>query len=138
MSRRPGSTWKASLSCSTSGDRVPPGRRFRLLRPCSHKTTMRNPFVWLVRPLVGSPRDLGEPSGDLVLARFVGWRRNILILVLVFTFLTGAIDIASKLVERPQPSFTVVLKLEPESGPVEQTLFGDIADVLWLLSFYAM
>jgi hypothetical protein len=28
--------------------------------------------------------------------------------------------------------------LEPESQPVQQTLFGDMADQVWLLSFYAM
>jgi hypothetical protein len=99
---------------------------------------MTNPFVWLVQPLLAPQRDLREGSGDLVLPRFLTWRRNVLILVLLCTILTAAIDAASKLVDGPPPSFTILLKLDPESGPVQQTWFGDLADLAWLLSFYAM
>jgi hypothetical protein len=101
-------------------------------------TIMVNPLVWLVQPLLGSQRDLRERSADLVLLRFLNWRRSILILVLLFTILTAAIDTATKLAGGPHVAFTILLKLEPESGPVQQTWFGDLADLIWLLSFYAM
>ncbi len=99
---------------------------------------MVKPLVRLVRSLLAPQRDLREPSADFVLPRFLTWRRRMLILVILFTVLTAAIDTVTKLVGGPQLSFTILLKLEPESGPVEQTLFGDLADLVWLLSFYAM
>lgn len=99
---------------------------------------MVNPFLWLVQPLLTLPRDLRTSSADLTLSRFLTWRRSVLVLMLVLTALTAAVDTAARLVESPRHSFTILLKLEPESGPLEQTLFGDVADVIWLLSFYAM
>src|SRR5260370_31595845 len=99
---------------------------------------MVKPLVRLVRSLLAPQRDLREPSADFVLPRFLTWRRRMLILVILFTVLTAAIDTVTKLVGGPQLSFTILLKLEPESGPVEQTLFADLADLVWLLSFYAM
>lgn len=99
---------------------------------------MVNPLVWLVQPLLAPQRDLREPSADLVLPRFLTWRRSVLVLVLLFTVLTAAIDTATALVGGPRLSFTLLIKLEPEAGPVQQTSFGDIADLVWLLSFYAL
>jgi len=99
---------------------------------------MANPLVWLVHPLLGTARDPRRPSADVVLPRFLAWRRSMLVLVLLFTLLTAALDTATKIGEEPRPSFTILVKLEPESGPVPQTLFGDLADLIWLLSFYAM
>jgi hypothetical protein len=52
--------------------------------------------------------------------------------------LTAAIDTATKLVGGPRTSFDFVLRIDPEEGPAEQTRFGDLADLCWLLSFYAM
>ena len=83
-------------------------------------------------------RELREPSADLVLLRFLTWRRSVLLLVLLVTVLTAGIDTATKLTGGPRLSFTILLKLEPESGPVQQTWFGDLAELIWLLSFYAM
>jgi len=91
-----------------------------------------------VQPLLAPQRDWREPSADLALPRFLAWRRSALVLVFLVTVLTAAIDTATKLAGGPRLSFTVLLKLEPESGPVQQTLFGDMADLVWLLSFYAM
>src|SRR5262249_4420112 len=99
---------------------------------------MANPLVWLVHPLLVTARDPRRPSADVVLPRFLAWRRSMLVLVLLFTLLTAALDTATKIGEEPRPSFTILVKLEPESGPVPQTLFGDLADLVWLLSFYAM
>jgi hypothetical protein len=99
---------------------------------------MVNPVVWLVHPLLVAARDLCQPSADFALPRFLAWRRSMLVLVLLLTLLTAALDTATKLVDGPRLSFTILLKLEPESGPVPQTLFGDLADLVWLLSFYAM
>jgi hypothetical protein len=99
---------------------------------------MVNPLVWLVQPLFTPQRNLREPSADLAWPRFLTWRRSVLVLVLLFAIFTAALDTATKLAGGPQPSFTILLKLEPESGPVQQTLFGDLADLVWLLSFYAM
>jgi hypothetical protein len=62
----------------------------------------------------------------------------VLALVIAFTALTAAIDTATRLVGGPQVSFNFVLRLDPEEGPVAQTWFGDLGDLLWLLSFYAM
>jgi hypothetical protein len=81
---------------------------------------------------------LARPGDGLVLSRFLAWRRNLLVLVLLCTALTAALDTATRLVEGPQPSFTLLLRLDPEGAPVEQTWFGDLADLVWLLSFYAM
>jgi hypothetical protein len=100
---------------------------------------LAGPFLWLVRPFFAPPRALGEASAaDQVLPRFLAWRLRVLVLVLLLTALTAAIDTATRLVGGPRLSFTILLKLEPDSGPVQQTLFGDLADLLWLLSFYAM
>src|SRR5437868_998706 len=95
---------------------------------------MANPLRQLVKPFLTSPRDLRDPSADLVLPRFLAWRRSVLVLVLLFTVLTGAIDTAARLVSRPGPSFHILLMLEPEAGSVQQTWFGDLADLIWLLS----
>jgi hypothetical protein len=99
---------------------------------------MVNPLAWLGQLLLAPRRAWREPSTDLVLPRFLTWRWSVLVLVLLFTVLTAAIDTATKLVSGPQRSLTIQLKLEPESGPGEQTVFGDLADTVWLLSFYAM
>jgi hypothetical protein len=98
-----------------------------------------DPVLRLVRPLLAPPRDRREANAaDQVLPRFLAWRRRVLVLVILLTVITAAIDTATRLVVGPRPSFTVLLKLEPESGPVRQTFFGDLADLIWLLSFYAM
>jgi hypothetical protein len=52
--------------------------------------------------------------------------------------ITAAIDTATWLVGGPQQSIETLLVLDPTSEPVQQTLFGDVAEVVWLLSFYAM
>jgi hypothetical protein len=46
-----------------------------------------------------------------------------LVLVLLFTLLTAALDTVTRIGEEPRPSFTILVKLEPESGPVPQTFF---------------
>jgi hypothetical protein len=94
---------------------------------------------WLLRPLWDAPRDwdANEPP-DLVLRRHLAWRRSVLVLVIVVTALTAAIDTATRLIGGPQISFNFVLRLDPAGGQGEQTWFGDLGDLLWLLSFYAM
>src|SRR5262245_35005704 len=96
------------------------------------------PLVWLVRPLLAPPRDFRGPGSDPVLPHFLAWRRSMLVLVLLFTAFTAAIDTATKLVSGPQPSFDLLSRLDPDAEPVEQTFFGDLAELVWLLSFYAM
>ena len=98
-----------------------------------------DPFRWLVQPLLVPRRDVGAANAaDQVLPQFLAWRLRVLVLVILLTAMTAAIDTATRLVGGPRLSFTILLKLEPESGPVPQTFFGDLADLIWLLSFYAM
>jgi hypothetical protein len=59
-------------------------------------------------------------------------------MAVAFTALTAAIDTATRLVGGPQTSFNFVLRLDPDEGLPEPTWFGDLADLLWSLSFYAM
>ena len=99
---------------------------------------MTHPLRWLVQPLWEAPRGDVREADDLVLGRHLAWRRSVLVLVIAFTALTAAIDTATKLAGGPQVSFNFVLRLGPTEGPAEQTWFGDLADLLWLLSFYAM
>lgn len=100
---------------------------------------MTRPLQWLVQPLWEAPRAGNvHEADDLVLGRHLAWRRSVLVLVIAFTALTAAIDTATKLVGGPRASFNFVLRLGPTEGPAEQTWFGDLADLLWLLSFYAM
>src|SRR5437867_1348642 len=99
---------------------------------------MTNPLVWLVQALFPPHRDLREPSVDLDLPRFLAWRRGVLLLVLLITVLIAAIDTVTRLASEPRLSFTIQLNLEPEAGPAQQTVFGDLADLVWLMSFYAM
>jgi hypothetical protein len=98
---------------------------------------MANPFLWLMQPLFAPLPDSYEQNAQLVLVRWLTWRRSLLVLVLLFALLTAALDTATKL-SGPTPPFTILFKLELGSGPVQQTLFGDLADLVWLLSFYAM
>jgi hypothetical protein len=98
-----------------------------------------DPFFWLVHPLLAPPRDLrAADAPDQVLPQFLAWRLRMLVLVLLLTVLTAGIDTATQLVGGPRLSFTILLKLEPETGPAPQSFFGDLADLIWLLSFYAM
>jgi hypothetical protein len=95
-------------------------------------------FLWLVQPLL-APRDLREANAaDQVLPQLLAWRLRVLVLVILLSVLTAAIDTATPLMGGPRLSFTILLKLEPEAGPVKQSFFGDLADLIWLLSFYAM
>jgi hypothetical protein len=97
------------------------------------------PFVWFVQPLLAPRRDLREAIvADQVLPQFLDWRLRVLALVVFLTVLTAALETATRLAAGPQLSFTILLKLEPEAGPVQETLFGYLADLIWLLSFYAM
>src|SRR5262245_36233678 len=93
---------------------------------------------WLVKPLLARTGDRRGPGADVALLRFLAWRRSMLLVVLLCTALTAALDTTTRLVEGPRLSSTLLIRLEPEAGPVEQTWFGDLADLLWLLSFYAM
>ena len=100
---------------------------------------MRTPLRWLVRPLWEAPRDWKAPqAAELILQRHLAWRRSVLVLVIAVTALTAAIDTATKLAGKPHTSFNFVLRLDPDEGPAEQTWFGDLGDLLWSLSFYAM
>jgi hypothetical protein len=100
---------------------------------------MIRPLRWLPGPLFTSPQTPGGlPAADLVLQRHLAWRRNVLVLVLVLTALTAIIDTTTRLVSGPRLSFQFTIWLDPETAPPEQTLFGDLADLAWLLSFYAM
>jgi hypothetical protein len=100
---------------------------------------MKALFQWLVRPLWEAPRASNDHDSDeLVLERHLAWRRSVLVVVIVVTALTAAIDTATRLVGGPRTSFTFVLRLDLDEGPEEQTWFGDLGDLLWLLSFYAM
>ena len=100
---------------------------------------MITPLQWLVQPLWEAPRDWKAPQApEVILQRHLAWRRSVLVLVIAVTALTAAIDTATRLVGGPQFSFNFVLRLGPAEGPVEQTWFGDLADLLWVLSFYAM
>jgi hypothetical protein len=78
------------------------------------------------------------PADGLVLERQLAWRRSVLILVIVFTSLTAGIDTTTRLIGGPVDSFSFVLRLDPEEAAATQTWFGDLCDLLWLLSFYAM
>jgi hypothetical protein len=92
-----------------------------------------------VQPLWDAPRAWnGHEADDLVLGRHLAWRRSVLVLVIVFTALTAAIDTTTRLVAGPQVPFNFVLRLDPEEGLGQQTWFGDLGDLLWMLSFYAM
>jgi hypothetical protein len=100
---------------------------------------MRIPLQWLVQPLWEAPRDWQAPhDAERTLQRHLAWRRSALVLVIAFTGLTAAIDTATRLVGGPRTSFSFVLQLDPDEGLGEQTWFGDLADLLWSLSFYAM
>src|SRR5262245_63040611 len=100
---------------------------------------MTPPLQWLVQPLWDAPRTWNVHEADaLVLGRHLAWRRSVLVLVIAFTGLTAAIDTATRLVSGPRTSFNFVLRLDPDEGLAEQTWFGDVADLLWSLSFYAM
>jgi hypothetical protein len=100
---------------------------------------MITPLQWLVQPLWEAPRDWKAPqAAERILQRHLTWRRSVLVLVIAVTALTAAIDTATKLVGKPHTSFNFVLRLDPEEGPAEQTWFGDVGDLLWSLSFYAM
>jgi hypothetical protein len=99
-----------------------------------------NLFPWLARPSLAPPGGLGNarPVADQALPQFLAWRRRVLLLVILLTALTAAIDTATWLVGGPQLSLDFLLTLDPESEPVQQTLFGDVAELFWRLSFYAM
>lgn len=100
---------------------------------------MIKPLEWLLRPLLASRRNLDEPqNSEVVLQRHFAWRRSMLILVLIFTTLTAIIDTASKLIIGSRPSFKIVIWLDPDTSPPGQSLFGDLGDLVWALSFYAM
>jgi len=100
---------------------------------------LARPFVWLLQPLFIAPHDLREANAvDSVVARFLAWRRSVLVLVLTITALKAAIDALSKQYREPQPSIEILINLGTQSELAQQTLFGDVADLLWLLSFYAM
>jgi len=100
---------------------------------------MIKPLGWLLQPLLAPRRNLDEPqSADIVLQRHYAWRRSMLILVLFFTALTAIIDTATKLISGSRPSFKFVLWLDPDTAPPAQSLFGDLGDLVWALSFYAM
>src|SRR5262249_28674754 len=100
---------------------------------------MVTPLQWLVQPLWGAPHDWQAPhAAERTFQRHLAWRRSVLVLVIAFTALTAAIDTATRLVGGPRTSFNFVLRLNPDDGPLEQTWFGDVADLLWSFSFYAM
>jgi len=100
------------------------------------KLTLR----WLVISRWDSPRALTNPrAGEVVLKRYLRWRQVTLLLVIVLTALTAGIDTWSKEPGGPEHKpFNFVLRLDPTEGPVEQTWFGDLGDLLWLLSFYSL
>jgi hypothetical protein len=92
-----------------------------------------------VQPLWDAPRTWKDhETDDVVLQRHLAWRRSVLVLVIALTALTATIDTATRLVGGPQTSFNFVLRLDPAEGTAQQTWFGDLGDLLWLLSFYAM
>ncbi|MFT3883738.1 MAG: hypothetical protein QM703_29425 [Gemmatales bacterium] len=100
---------------------------------------MIKPLDWLLRPLLASRRNLDEPqSADDVLLRHFAWRRSMLVLVLIFTTLTAIIDTTTKLVSGSRDSFKIVIWLDPDTSPPGQSFFGDMGDLVWALSFYAM
>lgn len=97
-----------------------------------------NPFPWLQPSLTLPRHGSAKCAADRALPQFLAWRRRLLVLVICLTALTAAIDTATWLVGGPQLSIDFLLALDPESEPVQQTLFGDVAELIWLLSFYAM
>jgi hypothetical protein len=98
-----------------------------------------DPFHWLVQPSLVPPRDLREANAaDQVLPQLLTWRLRVLLLVILLTVITAAIDTAAPLLGGPRLSFNILLALGPEPGPCQQSFFGDLADLIWLLSFYAM
>ncbi|HQR05332.1 MAG TPA: hypothetical protein PLN21_00850 [Gemmatales bacterium] len=100
---------------------------------------MIKPLGWLLQPLLASRRNLDEPqTADIVMQRHFAWRRSMLILVLIFTALTAIIDTTAKLINGSRPSFKFVIWLEPETPAPAQSLFGDLGDLAWGLSFYVM
>lgn len=97
------------------------------------------PVLWLVHPLLTTPRDFRvQSTADDVLLRFLHWRRSALIVALILTVMTAALDTTTNFISGPRPTFTILIHLGPDGEPVPQTLFGDIADFVWMLSFYAM
>jgi len=100
---------------------------------------MIKPLGWLLQPLLASRRNLDEPqSADIVMQRHFAWRRSMLVLVLIFTALTAVVDTTTKLVSGSRPSFKIVIWLDPDTSPPGQSFFGDLGDLVWALSFYAM
>jgi hypothetical protein len=100
---------------------------------------MIKPLHWLLQPLLSSRRNLDEPqTADIVLQRHFAWRRSMLVLVLIFTSLTAIIDTTHKLINGAHHSFNFSIWLEHDTAPPAQTLFGDVGDLVWALSFYAM
>jgi hypothetical protein len=79
-----------------------------------------------------------ESEADEKLRQFLAWRRRMLVLVILLTALTAAIDTATWLIGGPQLSIDFLSTLDPTSEPVQQTFFGDVSELVWLLSFYAM
>src|SRR5262245_26907360 len=59
-------------------------------------------------------------------------------MALILTVMTAALDTTTNLISGPRPTFTILIHLGPDGEPVPQTLFGDVADFIWMLSFYAM
>jgi hypothetical protein len=89
----------------------------------------------LVRPSLSPSHD--PLAAARVLPRYLAWRLRALGAVILLTLITASIDTATRLVRGPQPPSTIVLNLESESGPVQQSLFGDVVDLIWLVSLYA-
>lgn len=93
------------------------------------------PLLRLVRPSL-APR--AADAADRVLSRFLAWRLRVLLLVILCTGLTASIDTATWLLGGPRSPSAAESKTESEPGPVPQSLFGDVIDLVWLLSLYAM
>jgi hypothetical protein len=99
-----------------------------------------DPVRRLVRPTLAPRRDVGKETdaADRAVPRFLAWRLRLLLLVILITALIAAIDAFTRPASGPELSLTILLSLDPEAQPVKQTLFGDLADLAWVLSFYAM
>jgi len=73
-----------------------------------------DPFLRLVQPSLASARALRAANADdQVLLQFLAWRLRLLVLVILLTAVTTAIDTATRLVGGPRLSFTILRKPGP-------------------------
>jgi hypothetical protein len=100
----------------------------------------------LVDAVLGLVRPSPAPSGAArpaeaarpVLPRFLAWRLRVLLLAIAVTAGSAALGAAARRMEGPPAPGALVLRLEPEEPAAPRSRLGELADLAWTLSFYAM